>query len=239
MAAGPQRLSGVKPGAECARLPLHWPLPRNADEPAVTLLFVRHGETALNAARVMQPAATPLSPRGLAQAQAVAARLALVRPVAVLSSDLPRALQTAQAIAAAAGGLPVQTSALLHERNFGDLRGRRHDSIGYDPLLMTEAPPGGESMADFLHRVAQAFALAVERRAQLAGPLVVVSHGLVIRALLGPHVDLPGHLPPPGRIGNTSVTEVEAAPPHRALRVDCTAHLQGTVGEDGQSLSGG
>ena len=35
----------------------------------MTLLFVRHGETALNAARVMQPADTPLSPRGLAQAQ--------------------------------------------------------------------------------------------------------------------------------------------------------------------------
>ena len=61
----------------------------------MTLLFIRHGETALNAARVLQPAATPLSARGLAQAQAVAERLAAQRLAGVLSSDLPRALQTA------------------------------------------------------------------------------------------------------------------------------------------------
>lgn len=205
----------------------------------MTLLFVRHGETALNAARVMQPADTPLSPRGLAQAQAVAQRLAPLRPAAVLSSDLPRALQTAQAIAAAAGGLAVQTTALLHERHFGDFRGRPHDSFSFDPIAMTEAPPGGESMADFLHRVAQAFAQAVALRAALDGPLVVVSHGLVIRALLGPHVGVPAGVPVPARIGNTSVTEVEPAPPHRALRVDCMRHLLGATAEDGQSLSGG
>ena len=115
----------------------------------MTLLLIRHGETALNASRTMQPADTPLSARGLAQAEAVAARLSLLKPVAVLASDLPRALQTAQAIAAAAGGLPLQTSPLLHERNFGDLRGRPHASLGFDALAMTEAPPNGESMADF------------------------------------------------------------------------------------------
>jgi probable phosphoglycerate mutase len=205
----------------------------------MTLLFIRHGETALNAARVMQPADTPLSPRGRAQAQAVAQRLATLRPAAVLSSDLPRALQTAQAIAAAAGGLAVQTTALLHERNFGALRGRPRDSIDFDPLVMTEAPPGGESMAEFLDRAARAFAHAVQWRAALGGPLVVVSHGLLIRALLGRQVDVPEGLPVPDRIGNTSVTEVEPAPPHRALRVDCMLHLQGATAEDGQSLSGG
>ena len=53
----------------------------------MTLLLVRHGETALNASRTLQPAATPLSARGLAQAAAVAARIAALRPAAVLSSD--------------------------------------------------------------------------------------------------------------------------------------------------------
>lgn len=203
----------------------------------MTLLFVRHGETALNAARVMQPADTPLSPRGLAQARAVAARLAALRPAAVLASDLPRALQTAQAIADATG-LPVQTSALLHERHFGDFRGRPHASFGFDPIQMTEAPPGGESMADFLARTAQAFAQAVALRATLAGPLVVVSHGLLIRALLGVQVAVPDGAELPARIGNTAVTEVEPTPPHRARRIDCTAHLQGAVADDGRSLSG-
>jgi probable phosphoglycerate mutase len=204
----------------------------------LTLLFVRHGETALNAARVMQPADTPLSPRGLAQAQAVARRLVDFKPVALLSSDLPRALQTAQAVAAATG-LPLQTTPLLHERNFGAFRGRPHGSFDFDPVTMDEAPPEGESMAEFLDRVAQAFAQAVGLRKGLQGPLVVVSHGLVIRALLGPQVALAPGTALPHRIGNTSITEVEAAPPHRALRIDCQQHLQGATAEDGQSLSGG
>lgn len=186
----------------------------------------------------MQPADTPLSPRGLAQAQAVAARLAPRRPAAVLSSDLPRALQTAQAIAAATAA-PLHTTPLLHERNFGDFRGRPHASFAVDPITMAEAPPGGESMAEFLHRVARAFDHALSLRATLGGTLVVVSHGLVIRALLGRQVAVAADAVLPARIGNTSVTEVDAAPPHRALHIDCMQHLQGATAEDGRSLSGG
>ena len=107
----------------------------------MTLLFIRHGETALNAARVYQPADTPLSPRGQAQAAAVGARLLAFAPVAVLSSDMPRALQTAQAIIAANPSLPLQTSSLLHERNFGDFRGQTHASLGFDAVEMLEARP--------------------------------------------------------------------------------------------------
>lgn len=204
----------------------------------MTLLFIRHGETALNAARVMQPADTPLSARGLAQAEAVALRVAGLRPVAVLSSDLPRALQTAQAIVAATG-LPLQTSALLHERNFGDLRGRPHASLGFDALTMSEAPPGGESMADFDARCDQAFEQALRLRATLDGPLVVVSHGLVIKSLLRRRIALPPGTGVPERVGNTSVTLVSHQPPHAAELVDCTTHLQGRIAEDGSSLSGG
>ncbi len=107
----------------------------------MAVILLRHGETALNAARVMQPAATPLSERGQAQARAVAQRLARRGGIgAIVSSDLPRAWLTAEAVAAALA-LPVQSSALLQERNFGDLRGRPYDSLGFDPLLMQEAPP--------------------------------------------------------------------------------------------------
>jgi hypothetical protein len=42
----------------------------------MSIILVRHGETALNAARVMQPADTPLSDLGKAQVLAVARRLA-------------------------------------------------------------------------------------------------------------------------------------------------------------------
>jgi 2,3-bisphosphoglycerate-dependent phosphoglycerate mutase len=205
----------------------------------MSLFIIRHGETPLNAARTLQPADTPLGPRGLAQAAAVAARLAALRPAAVLSSDLPRALQTAQPIAAAADALPVQTSSLLHERNFGDLRGRPYDGLGFDPLTMADAPRGGESLADFLHRCDRAFDLALQLQSTLSGPLVVVTHGLVIRTWLQRCLTLPVGVAMPGRIGNTSVTQVEVQAPHAARLVDCTAHLQGLLAEDGRSLSGG
>jgi probable phosphoglycerate mutase len=193
----------------------------------MTILWLRHGETALNAARVVQPADTPLSPRGQAQAAAAARRIAARRPVALLSSDMPRALQTAQAVAAATG-LPVQTDALLRERNFGALRGRPWDTLGFDPMHLEAAPEGGESMADFHARAARAWARALQARSQAGALLVVVSHGLLIHAALQRHAHWPAGGPAlPPRLHNTSVSEVDAAAPHTVLRVDCTAHLTG------------
>ena len=70
----------------------------------MAVILVRHGETALNAARILQPAATPLSERGQAQARAVAQWLAQRGGIgAILCSDLPRAWRTAEAIGAALG----------------------------------------------------------------------------------------------------------------------------------------
>ena len=210
------------------------------------LLIIRHGETPLNAARVMQPVDTPLSERGLAQAAALARRLAAAdgapRPAAIVSSDLPRALATARALADALG-LAVHTTPLLHERNFGDLRGRPYDSLGFDPLASTDAPPGGESQAAFAARCADAWAWVLQQHAAAGGPLAVVTHGLVIKEWLyrGP-LTLPAALALPERLANTSLTLAEAQPPFTVARVDCTAHLgaaAGGVGEDAHSLSGG
>lgn len=208
------------------------------------LLIIRHGETPLNVARVMQPADTPLSARGLAQAQALARRLAALpageRPVAIASSDLPRAWQTAQALAEALG-LAVLACPLLQERNFGDLRGRPYDSLGFDPLTRAEAPPNGESIPSFHARCAAALAWVATHQQAQGGPLAVVSHGLVIRRWLDADggLQLPAHLAAPERLANTSLTVAEAAPPHRVLQVDDTRHLDGGVGLDAASLSGG
>ena len=81
------------------------------------LLLLRHGETPLNIARVLQPADTPLSPHGRAQAGALARRLGGRPPAGLVSSDLPRAAQTAELIAAACG-LRFETTPLLQERHF-------------------------------------------------------------------------------------------------------------------------
>jgi probable phosphoglycerate mutase len=204
----------------------------------MSIILVRHGETALNVARVLQPADTPLSATGVAQAQAVAARLAGLRVGAILSSDLPRALVTAHTIGAALT-LPVQTTPLLHERNFGDWRGLAYDAVGADILARDAAPPAGETAAQFAQRVAAAFALAVRLRATLDGALVVVSHGLVIREMLLAHCRTGATLAVPERLGNTAVSVVDATSPHAATLLGCTAHLEGGVRDDPASLSGG
>lgn len=188
----------------------------------MTIVLLRHGETALNAARIVQPADTPLSERGLEQARRVAPRIAAMAPAALVSSDLPRAWQTALAVAAATG-LPIEPLALLHERNFGDLRGRPHAELGFNLSQLEDAPANGESAVTFAERVARAWQAIVARRAQLSGPLIVVTHGLVVHALIHQlWPELAGAAAPPG---NTSVTILEAEAPHQLLLAPCTKHL--------------
>jgi broad specificity phosphatase PhoE len=204
----------------------------------MSIIFIRHGETLLNAARTIQPADTPLAPRGIEQAEHMAKRVRALKPAAILASDMPRAWQTAEAISRHTGLVPIRTE-LLWERNFGDLRGRPHDTLSFNAMEMLEAPANGESMADFHTRVTEALAFAAELRARLDGPLIVVSHGLVIRALLENNINLGQHSIPE-RIGNTSLTTISADSPHHAERVNCTAHLVGTGLAEGEySLSGG
>ena len=204
----------------------------------MTVLLIRHGETPLNVARVLQPADTPLSQRGVLQAEALAQRLAALRPVAILSSDLPRAWQTAECIAAVTGA-SIEVSALLRERNFGDWRGQPYDTLDVDPLTWRDAPPGGESTAEFEARVALAFAHIVQRSARAGGTLAVVTHGLVIRAMLTAHVQLPASMSAPTHMGNTGLSVFEVRSPHFATLVNCTRHLEQAMRDDAQALSGG
>jgi 2,3-bisphosphoglycerate-dependent phosphoglycerate mutase len=205
----------------------------------MVVILVRHGETALNAARVMQPAATPLSERGQAQAQAVGQRLASQGGIgAILSSDLPRAWLTAEAIAAQLA-LPIQPSALLQERNFGDLRGRPYDTLGFDPLLMQQAPAGGESAPAFAQRVQRAFEQMLLAHAGLDHDLVVVTHGLLIRILLGGPLRLPEDRLRDLHLANTSVSIFDAAAPYTLRLLNCTRHLDPDGDGVARSLSGG
>ena len=202
------------------------------------LHLIRHGETPLNVARVLQPADTPLSPRGQTQALMLAERVRTLRLSGILSSDLPRALQTAQAIAIACG-LPIETSPLLHERNFGDLRGRPYDKLGFDPLVMAEAPPGGESAPEFEARCEAAWSHVLRRQTAFGGALAVVSHGMVLRLWLqSDRVQRAGQALP-AHLANTSLSSVEATPPHRVHRLGCARHLAALAHGDARSLVGG
>jgi 2,3-bisphosphoglycerate-dependent phosphoglycerate mutase len=206
------------------------------------IYLIRHGETALNATRILQPPDTPLSEVGLAQAQALGKRLKTQHVDAVLTSDLRRAMQTAQAIVAErppATEVPLRlhTSSLLHERSLGDLRGQPYEVIGMDLLDFKAAPPGGESLAEFEERVAAAFEHilnvhedlmddAEENGSTAPDPvLLVVSHGLVIRRIIEAHIGLRAGEAVPARISNTSMTVFEARPPHLLKLLNCSTHL--------------
>lgn len=203
----------------------------------MSLYLVRHGETALNATRVLQPFETPLSERGLAQARALAARLVHEPLAGILASDMPRAAQTAEAIAQATG-LPVHHEPLLRERSFGELRGRSYDSLGFDPMALDYTPPGGESWEEFRQRTASALAAICAYRASIGGPIAIVTHGLVIRVVLGELARLPAGMTECGPLANTSVSIIGEEPPHQSLLVNCVRHLEEAIRDDGKGLSG-
>ncbi len=187
------------------------------------ILLIRHGETPGNASRVFQHPETPLSETGRAQAEQLARRLARDGIHHILASDYQRALETARALERASG-CALETEPLLRERDFGALRGRPYAEIEADPFAADFVPPGGESTGDFERRAARAWERILACRAARPGPLAVVTHGLVCRALVQQHARLgldAGAL----AFGNTSVTRIEAEPPFRVTLLGCTAHL--------------
>ena len=125
------------------------------------ILLVRHGETDWNRDERWQGHAGPsLNQRGRAQAEAVAARLAGRQPAALVTSDLPRAVETAEVIAEATGLRP-SLDAGLREVDVGSWSGlTREEAELSDPDgyarwdvrrewlerrrdLRPDAPPGG------------------------------------------------------------------------------------------------
>ena len=201
------------------------------------LLFVRHGETASNAARVVQTPDTPLNARGVSQAERLAARLLehhRRRPIGcVVASDLRRAEMTARPVAAALD-LPLLIEPLLAERNFGDLRGRAYADIGRDIMAPGYAPPNGEDWDAFHVRVDEAWRRVLDLAAKTEGDSVFLTHGLVCHSLALRRFDLGSGVEPPSRWGNTSVTQVEARAPWSATLVNCCEHLDADAADGGQ-----
>ena len=191
--------------------------------------LVRHGETPLNAERILQHPDTPLSERGVVQAERVARRLAGCGLESILTSDYARARATAEAIRAATGA-PIEVEPLLRERNFGIHRGCAYDALEVDVFAPDYHPPGGESASAFETRVADAWAAIRAAAARSRGPIAVVSHGLVCRTLVRDHlVTADGIDAEAARWVNTCVTEIEgvSGPRWRITRLACAEHLGG------------
>lgn len=190
----------------------------------MTIVVIRHGETALNRARVVQPQDTPLSPKGVQQAEALAGRMAERTVSAILCSDLLRARMTAGPIAQVCGVEPEYTE-LLRERDFGELAGTPYDELKVDLFAEGFHPPGGETWETFRSRAEVAFKLVTQRRAELDGDLLVVTHGLMCFSLVHGHASLPEGVEMPGYWYNSGVTLLGASPPFKLRLLNCASHL--------------
>ncbi|OHC62738.1 MAG: phosphoglycerate kinase [Rhodocyclales bacterium GWA2_65_20] len=151
------------------------------------LCILRHGETDWNIEkRIQGQIDIPLNAAGRAQAAATAAGLAAQRFDAIYSSDLARTWQTAQPIAAALG-LPLNAAPALRERHYGQMQGltgeearRRFPALhaAYAARDPQHDLDGGESLAHFAARVAQA--LRDLAGAHAGQTLLLVAHGGVL-----------------------------------------------------------
>lgn len=160
--------------------------------PALALVLLRHGETEQSLERRFSGSSDlPLTAKGEEQARAAAERIAGTPAIsAIYSSPLRRARQTAEAVSAAIG-VPVQVDDELREVDFGDWEGMTFteaQDAGGDAFARwmgstDYAPPGGESQAQCLERIA-----AVRNRllrTHKGERVLVVTHMTPIKALVG------------------------------------------------------
>lgn len=139
----------------------------------------------------------PLDEVGREQAARAAELLTGLRPRLIVSSDLSRAFETAQALAALSG-LPVRTDARLRETYAGDWQGLTRSELEErfgEALALWSAgshirPGGGETRLEVADRMVAAIDAALSEVAP-GGTLVVATHGGAARAAIGALLGLP------------------------------------------------
>ncbi len=161
-----------------------------------TLLLIRHAAHGL-LGRTMagRMPGVHLSEEGKAQAERLAERLSHLPIDAIYSSPLERARETAEPLARRSG-LQAQVSEEITELDLGDWTGSDFGQVKgdqrwryFNSYRSGTRIPGGETMLE-----TQARAVAKMERLQLAHPggtVAVVTHGDVIRALMGYYMGSP------------------------------------------------
>lgn len=210
--------------------------------------LVRHGETDWNVeGRLQGSQDTPLNTRGLEQAERIADRLAHEGGfLALYSSPLSRAWQTAQVICRTTGLEPIPDER-LRERSLGlaeGLTGAELDERfpqgleGSGGDLARLSFPGEETRETFAVRASAFFRDLQGRHSD--GKVAVVTHGgaivLIIAQLM--HLDL--GRPLPFWIDNGSISQVEfGGPIDRVLTLNDSCHLSSPAshGELEQSVA--
>jgi probable phosphoglycerate mutase len=181
-----------------------------------TIRLVRHAESVWNRAGLIQGQADApgLTDAGRAGARRLAAQLQFVAPDVVVTSDLLRAIETAETVAGLVGAQLV-VDRRLRERALGAAEGRQASTIsprwlGVDDGVIVDPdgrPPGGESIRDLYRRVA---ALVDDLSGRpSADRLVVVTHGGVIRVAMAYAAGLSVADMPWPSVGNGTIRHVE------------------------------
>lgn len=162
-----------------------------------TVLLIRHAAHGhLGAVLSGRSPGIPLSDIGREQAASLAASLAGVPLVRLLTSPVQRARETAQAIAVSHPNLAAAVDPGFDEIDFGEWTGRGFAELENDPAWRRwnseralARPPGGESMAEAQRRAWQALNAAAARHS--GETIAIVSHCDIIRALVAQVLALP------------------------------------------------
>jgi len=163
--------------------------------PILTIDILRHGETEAEAGKLYGATDVPLSELGKSQALK-AARMIHREPIAkVISSPLKRCAWLGEKLA---------TRQHIHtcyhigfsEMNFGDWEGEDIQTlIRQEPNFRQDIsqlkPPGGETFADFEHRVLTAWHDYIAQHMDEGGHHLLLTHGGVIRLLIGQVLHMP------------------------------------------------
>jgi broad specificity phosphatase PhoE len=166
---------------------------------------------------------------GLQQARCLPRAFEGIHLDRIVSSDLSRSLDTANAFA---DGRAVELSPLLRERGFGEWEGTSFEGInaqvlalasqGHDPFHTR--PPQGESFHDVWQRLES----VVEDINHYNGNIAIVSHGGTCALLLAKLLRGTLETSRAFRFSNTGVTELQRRPDglFLMLRYNDTAHLR-------------
>ncbi len=198
------------------------------------LYLVRHGQTDWNLQKRAQGHTDiPLDETGLAQAQRVGQAFLDLPVQRILTSDLKRAYQTADAIARATKIQPL-IDPKLRERGFGEWEGMSFAEIGIHFGFQADfknvgrheiTPPGGESYVEVWQRVQSVVDEVMQSKIDTA----IVAHGgtcaLLLAMFLGGDVSLASAF----RFSNACINELEPRPDGglRLIRYNDINHLAG------------
>ena len=162
------------------------------------LIPVRHGETEWNAeGREIGQLDSPLTDRGLEQAEALARRLSRFKIDALYSSDLGRAQRTAETIARRCG-TSVNIDVTLRERHMGVFQGLTAEEVraqypaerrAYERDGFYDVIPGGETAGQRQDRSREVLTRMAARHA--GETVVLVTHSGMLTGFFETVLDLP------------------------------------------------